>query len=300
VLAAPFRGNDGPGAAAEAGWLYRVTSAFERTAKPAGVDLTLIDQSPHSTDPCSIKQIAHDAIDAGVQAAVLVHPLGTKEKIACALALLQDHNVHPIIVSARTYSGLASQVYFDSGWGSYLATRYLITRGHRKIGYAGAPTGHEWLHERLAGYRQALAVGEIDLNDEYVWLQEEGERLVCSDDGIHAFQKWLALSEEIRPTAVVSANDMVALGFLDAARAAGVSVPGDVSVIGFDNDPEALLAGLTTIERPTEVLGEAIARTLLERLAAGPHASTVTLRLRPVLIERATAASILTQKDHLE
>ena len=215
MLVAPFRGNDGPGAAAEAGWLYRVTSAFERTAKPAGIDLTLVDQSPHSADPCSIKQIAHDAIDAGVQATVLLHPLGTREKIACALALLHDHDVHPIIVSARTYPGLASQVYFDSGWGSYLATRYLITRGHRRIGYAGAPSGHEWLHERLLGYRQALAVAEIDANNDYVWLHGEGERQVCHEDGVYAFERWMAFPQELRPTAVVSANDLVALGFLD-------------------------------------------------------------------------------------
>lgn len=292
MFVAPFRGNDGPGAAAEAGWLYRVTSAFERTAKPAGADLVLVDQSPQANDPCSIKQIAHNAIDAGVQAAVLVHPLGTKEKIACALALLHDHNVHPVIVSARNYPGLASQVYFDSGWGSYLATRHLLTRGHRRIGYAGAPSGHEWMRERLIGYRQALAVAEIDGNDDWVWQADEGERMPEQEDGVFAFKKWLALPANNRPTALVAANDLVALGILAAAKAAGVAIPQELSLIGFDNDPEALMAGLTTIERPTEVLGEAIAQTVLERLAAGPHAATVTLRLRPVLIERATVGVV--------
>ena len=93
---------------------------------------------------------------------------------------------------------------------------------------------------------------------------------------------------DARSTALVAANDVVALGILDAARAANVAVPEALSVIGFDNDPEALLAGLTTIERPTETLGEAVAQTTLERMAAGPQAATLTLRLRPVLIERST------------
>jgi LacI family transcriptional regulator len=80
----------------------------------------------------------------------------------------------------------------------------------------------------------------------------------------------------------------VAFGVLEAARRRGLSAPQDLSVIGFDNDPQALLAGLTTVERPTEALGEAVARVALERLAAGCEAETVTVRLRPVLIERRT------------
>lgn len=290
MLVAPFRGAGGTGQAAEAGWLYRVTSAFERTTRHAGAELILTDQSPHADDPCSVKDMAQRAVAAGAQAAVLLHPLGTREKIACALSILHDHEVHPVIVSARTYPGLASQVYFDSGWGAYLATRHLLTRGHARIGFAGASVGHEWVRERLDGYRQALAASEVAGDAAWVRLPEEGERLPRREDGVLAFEQWRALPAGARPTALVAANDVVALGILDAARAGGVAVPGALSVIGFDNDPEALLAGLTTIERPTETLGEAVAQTTLERLAAGPQAATVTLRLRPVLIERATVS----------
>lgn len=291
MLVAPFQGTGGTGQAAEAGWLYRVTSAFERTMRPAGAELILTDQSLLAGNPCSVKDIAYRAVDMGVQAAVFLHPLGTREKIADALAILHDHDIHPVIVSARTYPGLASQIYFDSGWGAYLATRHLLTQGHTRIGFAGAPSGHEWVRERRNGYHQALAASEVAGNEAWVWLPEDGERLPRRDDGILAFEKWQALPSGARPTALVAANDVVALGILDAAGAAGLVVPQVLSVIGFDNDPEALLAGLTTIERPTETLGEAVAQTTLERLAAGPQAATVTLRLRPVLIERATVGS---------
>ena len=81
-------------------------------------------------------------------------------------------------------------------------------------------------------------------------------------------------------------NDAVALGILQAAQRDGIAVPAALSVIGFDNDPAALLAGLTTLERPTETLGETVAQVTLEQLARGPDAATVSLRLRPVLIER--------------
>ena len=288
MLVAPFQGAGGTGQAAEAGWLYRVTSAFERTAGQAGAELILMDQSHSAGDPCSVKDMARRAVAAGVKAAVLLHPLGTREKVACALSILHDHDVHPVIVSTRSYPGLASQVYFDSGWGAYLATRHLLTRGHTRIGFAGASLGHEWVRERREGYRQALAASEVAGDAAWVRLPEEGERLPRREDGVLAFEMWRAQPAAARPTALVAANDVVALGILDAARAVGVAVPGALSVIGFDNDPEALLAGLTTIERPTETLGEAVAQTALERLAAGPQAATVTVRLRPVLIERST------------
>jgi LacI family transcriptional regulator len=117
------------------------------------------------------------------------------------------------------------------------------------------------------------------------------ERAPQPEDGVLAFQAWQTRDAGTRPTAMIAANDVIALRFLDAARQAGVHIPEDLSLIGFDNDPGALLAGLTTIERPTEALGEALARVLLDRLAAGTEADAVTVRLRPVLIERSTVAS---------
>lgn len=280
--------GSGSGSEHDADWLYRVVSAIERTMRPAGGKITLRDQSPRADDPCSVKDMVREAVEAKVQAAILLHPLGTREKIAHALAMLHDRNVHPLIVSARTYPGLASQVYFDSGWGAYLATRHLLQQGHTQIGFAGASRGHEWVRERLTGYQNALEAAEITPQDIWTWLPDDGERLPEASDGVAAWGQWRSLPSERRPTGIVAANDVVALGLQAAAQAHGASVPGDFSLIGFDNDPAALLAGLTTVERPTEALGEAVARVILERLAAGPQASTVTVRLRPVLIERAT------------
>lgn len=286
ALIAPFRGTGQPDDAMNAQWLYRVVSAFERTAVPAGARVVLLDQSPRIPDTCSIKDLVLEAAAEGVQAAVLLHPFGSRAKIAHALALLHDRGVHPIIVSSRTYPGLASQVYFDSGWGAYLAARVLIRQGHRRIGFAGAPSGHEWVQDRLAGYRTALEAAEIPEQAEWVFLPEEGERLASSGDGIAAWNRWRAFPPSLRPTAVVAANDAVALGILEAARQDGIAIPAALSVIGFDNDPAALLAGLTTLERPTETLGETVAQVTLEQSARGQEAATVSLRLRPVLIER--------------
>lgn len=286
ALIAPFRGTGQPEDAMNAQWLYRVVSAFERTAVPAGARVLLLDQSPRIPDTCSVKDLALEAAAAGAHAAVLIHPFGSRGKIAHALALLHDRGIHPIVVSSRSYPGLASQVYFDSGWGAYLATRFLIRQGHRRIGFAGAPSGHEWVQDRLAGYRNALEAAEIAEEEAWVCLPEEGERLACAADGTAAWNRWNALPTSQRPTAVAAANDAVALGIIEAAQRDGISIPDALSVIGFDNDPAALLASLTTLERPTETLGETVAQVTLEQLARGAEATTVSLRLRPVLIER--------------
>ena len=290
VLVAPLQGTGEPGRGTEPSWLHRVISAFERTILPLGVRLQVMDQSPRASDPCSVTALSQDAVRAGAKAVVLLHPLGTRARIAHALAILHDQGVHPLIVSARTYPGLASQVYFDGGWGAYLATRHLLQQGHTRIGFAGSARGHEWVRERLAGYQGALEAADVMPEAGWVWLAEDGERLPAAGDGAAAFGAWQELPVKTRPTALVAANDVIALGVLDAAVRAGVRVPADLSLIGFDNDAGALRAGLTTVERPTEALGEAVARTTVERLAAGLEAATVTMRLRPVLIERATVA----------
>ncbi len=298
-IIAPFSGTGEPGRETDAAWLHRVVSAFERIAVPAQLQLQLKDQATCAADPCSIKVMARDAAEEGAQAVLLLHPLGTREKICCALALLHDLNVHPLIVSSRTYPGLASHVYFDSGWGAYLGTRHLLQLGHRRIAFAGAPSGHQWVQERVAGYQQALDAAEVARHAKWIWYPDNSERLPLPQDGADALRHFLSLPPRKRPTAIVAANDVIALRVLDAARRQDISVPDELSVIGFDNDPGSLLAGLTTIERPTEALGEAVARVTLERLAEGRHAAAVTHRLRPVLIERTTAGPLFHKEGHL-
>lgn len=292
-LIAPFRGTGEPGRESDPGWLSRVANAFERTAVADGLVLSVRDQTDHAGDPCSVKALAREAAAGAAAAVVLLHPLGTRKVVAHALSLLHDARVHPVIASSRTYPGLASQVYFDSEWGAYVAVRRLLLAGHRRIGFVGGPHAHEWVQARLRGYHGALeASDEIDVEfGEWAWLPgTDEERLAVPDDGAAGFAAWAALPADARPTALFCANDTVALGLLAAAKAAGVAVPADLSVIGFDNDAGALLAALTTVERPAEALGEAVARITLERIQAGPDGATVTHRLRPVVIERATVS----------
>jgi DNA-binding LacI/PurR family transcriptional regulator len=283
AVIAPLQASGARGA-----WLHQVVSAFERTIAPSGIKPLLLNQSSLAEDPCSVKRLVKQAIAERARVAVLIHPLGTREKIACALALLQEASVHPLVVSSRSYGGLASYVYFDSQWGAYLATRHLLQQGHRAIGFAGAAAGHEWVQERLRGCRQALSTLDIEPRPEWEWLAEPGERRPAPEDGAGAAQALLPVEEL---TAVVAVNDIVALGFWEACRQRGAGVPDQLSLVGFDNDPESLAAGLTTVERPSAAVGEAAAQVALERIA-GQEGNTVSVHLRPVLIERSSVVPL--------
>lgn len=289
ALIAPFGGTPEPGRTSDPLFLHRVATAFEAIASPTGATLQLYDQSPAFADPCGVKDLTLRALTEGCQAVVLIHPIGTREKISFTLALLHDKGIPTVIVSSRTYPGLVNQVYFDSAWGMYLAARLLTAKGHTQLGFVGGPTGHEWVHERLQGFHSAITATEGPELTTWEWFPEDtSERLVLPEDGQAAFAAWLSLPLQARPSALVCANDTLALGVLAAARAAGVRVPEELALTGFDDDPGALLAGLTTLERPTEALGAAAARVALERLAAGPDSATVNHRLKPRLKERTT------------
>lgn len=291
ALIAPLSAAGASPGASEQYWIHQVVSAFERTASPAGARILLLDQSPRLADPCSVIELVREAAAAGARAVVLLHAAGSRAKLAHAQAVVHDCGMQPVMVSSRSYPGLASQVYFDSGWGAHLATRRLITAGHARIGFCGPSQGHEWVRDRLNGYQGAMEASGLDVSPDWILASSGGEDVEEAFDPSAAVAGWLSQPRRTRPTAFVAANDRAALQFLQTAREAGLACPADFSVVGFDNQPEALVAGLTTVERPVASLGEAVARVTLERLNAEDACDAVTVRLRPVLIDRGSVAA---------
>jgi DNA-binding LacI/PurR family transcriptional regulator len=118
----------------------------------------------------------------------------------------------------------------------------------------------EWSRDRTRGYERALAAAGIEVRDDYV---REGTRLPHVARAIAA--ELLSLPE--RPTAVFAASDTQAIGVLEAARALGIDVPGELSVIGFDDVEVASYLGLTTVRQPLFESGRRGAKLLLDLLA---------------------------------
>ena len=168
--------------------------------------------------------------------------------------------------------------------GAYAATKYLIELGHQRIAYlAGLPQLNSAI-ERLAGYKAALEDYGIPFYEKYV-TQGDFESHV----GYRATLDLLSLKEP--PTAIFGANDLSALGAMEAIRERGLEIPNDISVIGFDDIPQAAVAypKLTTVRQPLNQMGREAVRLLLKRMAT-PDLETRRIRLDTKLIVRDSCA----------
>ncbi|MGA2975095.1 MAG: GntR family transcriptional regulator [Spirochaetia bacterium] len=134
----------------------------------------------------------------------------------------------PVVV-VNGYSPLFTSVLPDAEEGAYQAVRHLIEIGHRRIGYIAGPSKFVTSVRRLQGYRRALLDADISAQE-----QPWGQGDWTFDGGFRAMQQILKDAAEV-PTAVFACNDMTAIGAISAITSAGMSVPGDMSVMGFDN-----------------------------------------------------------------
>ena len=172
----------------------------------------------------------------------------------------------------------------DNLMGAELALAHLLELGHTNIGHVTGLLTHKPGRDRLDGYRAAL--GGAGLDAENAWIFEGDYTLAA---GARAAEAWLGLAE--RPTAVFCASDRSAFGFISRLSEAGVRVPQDVSVVGFDDIDIAghFVPPLTTIHQPRRAVGEQAARLLLNLLqGAGPEEAGI--QLEPWLVVRKSTA----------
>lgn len=167
----------------------------------------------------------------------------------------------------------------DNYGGARAMVDHLIDSGHQRIAFIAGPEGNYDAHERLRGYRDALAER---LPGSTPWV------LPGAFDEASGHRAGIELVKaDSRPDAVFAANDMMALGCLFAFQQAGVDVPGDIALAGFDDIPLAhyMHPALTTMQVDIASLGESAARLLIARLA-GDEPPSVPRVLEPRLIVR--------------
>jgi LacI family transcriptional regulator len=193
----------------------------------------------------------------------------------------------PIVSIEREYDveGV-SELLVDSELGAYTATRHLIGQGYRRIAMIGGPeqgpgsaTYARILRRR--GYDRALAEAGLDLDPR---LLAQGNFRYAG--GQQAMRRLLSAGGA--PEAVFAANDMMALGAMSVIRDAGLRIPDDIAVVGFDDIPIAALTapGLTTMAMPKSELGRAAAATLSRLLASEPPVSATRQLLDVELVVR--------------
>lgn len=203
--------------------------------------------------------------------------------------------VTPTVVSAGTeipvvaidpHTGRADlpTVESDSFGGALTANRHLIELGHRRIGFLAGRPDLRSAGLRDAGYRRALSDAGIPLDPSLVGIGRY--ELDVTRESARVM-----LSGESRPTAIFAANDLSAIAVIDVAHELGLRVPEDLSVIGFDDVPEATRRALplTTIQQPMRRLG-AVAADMVFTLLSGQQVDEMHVILPTRLVVRATTA----------
>lgn len=191
------------------------------------------------------------------------------------------------LVSIDPHAGPAGlpTVDADNLAGALLATRHLIELGHRRIGFLAGRADLESSSLRETGYRKAHAEAGLEVDPDLIRIGDYRR------DTAHAPATAL-LSLPDRPTAVFAANDQSAMGTMDVARELGLDVPGDLSVVGFDDIPESsrTTPPLTTVHQPLQSMGAAGITMLLALLDGTPVEQTHVRLPTSLVVRRSTAA----------
>lgn len=263
----------------ESAWALEIIRGVERVAGEHGLAVVLSELQGRRTPGRN-----------WLEAAVARRPVGViavfSELTQGQQAMLEARGI-PVVVLDPTGEPIhqTPSVGATNWSGGVSATRHLIELGHRRIAHISGPEAILCSRARLDGYRAAMDAAGLPVDDNLVrygdFHVEEGR-----DHG----RDLLALPQ--RPTAVFAANDLQALGVYEAARAAGLRIPEDLSVVGFDDLPIAHWVGppLTTVRQ--HLVEMAVAATeLVLALARGPQPTHTRVELATTLVVRQSTAA---------
>ena len=188
----------------------------------------------------------------------------------------------PVVMLDNWYEDLNfNAVLIDNTDAASAAVRYLIEKGHRKIGHLKGSYGIKNFYYREEGYIRTLRESGLEWDPEHTFL------LTPSMEGACADMEALLQQEPDLPTAFFADNDMIALGAIRALKQNGYNVPGDVSVVGFDDLPFCAISSppLTTIKVYNREMGSAAVRRLMELVKYGDSICT-KVQVRSSFVER--------------
>lgn len=210
---------------------------------------------------------------------VLISPYGD---INSRLQRLKSRDIPVVLVDRMNVEGQFSSVAVDSVAGGQIAAQHLIDTGRRRIAFVGGPFDIRQVRDRLEGARVA-----VDNSDYDVAIEVVTTTALTVAEGVAAGVRLLERPRQSRPDAIFAANDLLALGILQSLVAARVNVPGDISLIGFDDIPFAAAAAvpLSSVRQPSRMIGQTALRILLEE-ADDPSLIPRQTVFRPELVVR--------------
>lgn len=214
---------------------------------------------------------------SGIVLAPLDGPLDTAQAV-------RERGV-PVVQVNWPGTGDSCGVVSDDAHGGYLAARHLIEHGRRRLAFAGGPFTLSAVSNRYHGAQRAVAEAD-DVALELI----ETRRLTVR--GGHELGEALSSRDAAdRPDGLITASDALASGAIQAMRIAGVRVPDDIAIVGYDNNHFAADSAvpITTVGQPGHEMGRAAANLLLEEIESSPGHVHQTLVMKPRLFERASS-----------
>jgi DNA-binding LacI/PurR family transcriptional regulator len=252
----------------------RLAKAIGQEALNHGLGVVVCNTDDQTAESVDFVERLHDRVDGVIHASV-----GLDENEVLA-ALGASHRI--VFTNRRPASVVVSYVVSDNRAGSIALTNHLIGLGHRRIGFISGPEWASNSQDRLAGFAAAMTAAQLQP------IHSEGAFGV--DSGARAVQRWIM--DGNLPSAIIGANDMIALEAWAALRESNVAVPGDIAIAGFDDTPIARspLIAMTSVAQPIEEMARRAVRLLVDQLA-GSSQAPVQVVLEPTLIARASTST---------
>jgi DNA-binding LacI/PurR family transcriptional regulator len=233
-----------------------ILEGIEDEAQQCGYSL-FIAASQH--DPQRERAIVKTMREHRVDGAIICSTPFSPEQSQQLLA----YNIPIVVINNQAAEDYRYSIYHDDVDGSQQITKHLIALGHRRIAYLGNGLSGRTNHERLSGFRQSMQAAGLPIPDEFIHDVPGGDL----ENGLGGVDQFLALP--IRPTAIFCFNDLLAIGAIQGLRRAGLAVPENCSVAGFDNITFSAYTHppLTTLDQPKRQIGSEAARLMLALLA---------------------------------
>jgi LacI family xylobiose transport system transcriptional regulator len=261
-------------------WSIEIIRGVERVARENGMSVVLTESGDrHSPGPEWIEGVMQRRPSGVV---LVFSDLSTEHK-----KKLRTRNIPFVVVDPAGDPAPDVPSIGSANWsGGVLATRHLIDMGHRDIAMITGPDDMMCSRARLSGYRSALEAAGIPIRPELI-VGGQFHR----EDGVERGRELLSLPNP--PTAIFAGSDLQALGVYEAARAKGLTIPGDLSVVGYDDLQIAEWVGppLTTVRQPLTEMAEQATRLVLRMNDADPPKS-MRIDLATSLVVRSSTRSL--------
>ncbi|MBN1264223.1 MAG: LacI family DNA-binding transcriptional regulator [Anaerolineales bacterium] len=286
------------------GYYPNLTARQLQRQRSDTIGLILPAHGPRYTDPyfnTIIAGIGDQLAEFGLDLLLSTHPPGGNDEMAAYRRLVEGRSIDGLIV-VRTRIQDERIAYLDrSGFpfvcfgrsdmdiefpyidedgeaGFYELTQYLISLGHTRIACISAPEGLLFARYRMAGFCKALEDAGLPCREEWIVYGNLSRK-----GGENAANQLLDLDET--PTAILAANDLMAIGAITVAKEKGLEIGKDLSIAGFDDIPPAELYSLTTLQQPIYEIGKQLTEMLHNQLQNIPIKNPHIL-LKPRLIIR--------------